>query len=43
VILAGWIDDKGAFQSFPAVPVNVIGGKPQPRSPIAALPVSQTP
>lgn len=43
VILAGWIDDKGAFQSFPAVPVNVIGGKLQPRGTIAALPVSQTP
>ena len=43
VILAGWIDDKGAFQSLPAVPVNVIGGKPQPRGSIAALPVSPTP
>ena len=43
VILAGWIDNKGVFQSFPAVPVNVIGGKPQPGSPVAPLPVNQTP
>lgn len=32
VILAGWIDEKGAFKSFPSPPVTMIGGKPVPLS-----------
>ena len=30
VILAGWIDQTGAFKSFPSPPVQMIGGKPTP-------------
>lgn len=31
VILAGWIDEKGAFKSLPSPPVMMIDGKPTPR------------